>query len=116
MILGIGLIIVNIYRIPEQTKAHVGICLFKRDVLLTHLKKKKIVICGDFQSNDILIQNFATENPLKSLVSSKTIILAPIYLLRYGQTRALTNKLVTSKPQMLKFVTWVSQVMKLRQL
>jgi hypothetical protein len=56
----LGLIVVTIYRIPKQTKAHIGIFLCKLEQLLdftmTKYKRKKIVICGDWNI-DLLKQN-----------------------------------------------------------
>jgi exonuclease III len=56
-LVGLGLIIINIYRTPDQKKTQVGLFLYKLDTLLnyliSHFKRKKIVICGDWNINII---------------------------------------------------------------
>ncbi|KAI5640836.1 reverse transcriptase (RNA-dependent DNA polymerase) domain-containing protein [Phthorimaea operculella] len=69
-ITGLNLIIVNIYRIPKQVKAHVGVFLHKLDKLLHSLtcrfKRKKIIVCGDWNIN-LLIESDAKNQLLRVL-------------------------------------------------
>lgn len=54
-IIGLNIIIINIYRVPKQTKTHLGIFIYKLDKLLDYVtnkfEEKKIVICGDWNIN-----------------------------------------------------------------
>lgn len=69
-ILGTGLIIINIYRIPKQIKSHVGIFLHKLEKLLYSLtskyKQMKLIVCGDWNIN-LLNPNSATKDLLSVL-------------------------------------------------
>jgi exonuclease III len=61
----INLIVIAIYRIPQQTQSHIGVFLHKMEILLQYLslkhRKKKVVLCGDWNI-DTLKQNTITKN------------------------------------------------------
>lgn len=69
-IIGLDLIVINIYRIPEQTVSHIGIFIHKLNKLLQHVtckfRRKKIVLCGDWNIN-ILNLNWATREIFDTL-------------------------------------------------
>lgn len=68
----LNLIVITIYRIPNQTKAHVGIFLHKLHQLLEHVtnkyRRKKIILCGDWNI-DLLKQNTSSKE-LKSIIDN----------------------------------------------
>lgn len=68
----LNLIVIAIYRIPNHTKAHIGIFLHKLEQLLEYISvkfnKKKIVICGDWNI-DILKENTSSKE-LKSVLEN----------------------------------------------
>lgn len=62
-IAGIDLIIIVIYRIPQQTSSHVGVFIHKIDNLLEKInstyKKNKVILCGDWNIDTLKDTNFS---------------------------------------------------------
>jgi exonuclease III len=74
-ITSINLIIITIYRIPQQTQSHLAYFLHKLENLCEYLalkyKKKRIVVCGDWNI-DTLKENLVTKD-LVSILRSHNI-------------------------------------------
>jgi exonuclease III len=58
--IGLNIIIIVIYRIPQQTSSHIGVFIHKLDTLLNYLtskyRRKRVIVCGDWNIN-VLVQN-----------------------------------------------------------